>query len=107
VLDHLDDLASDFSAVHGIRDMGELDGPAFFKLAYRMTAYRGVMRELAIAEQQDDEPRPAPPAAAPAPAPPPPPAGGGVNMVAPTRAALQSEPAFNGIFSFGTAGGGS
>ena len=41
--DHLADLASDFSAVHGIRDMLSLPGPVFFAFAYRLSAYQGVM----------------------------------------------------------------
>lgn len=44
MLDHLDDLESDFSAIHRISDIYALDGPRFFKLAYRMSAYQGVMR---------------------------------------------------------------
>lgn len=83
--------------MHRIPDMTVLPGPVFFKLAYRLTAYRGVMRELALAEEHDEQP-PARPAPAAAP--------GGRRMVQPDRAALESEPAFNGIFSFGTAGGG-
>lgn len=51
MLDHLDDLESDFSAIHRIDRMWELDGPKFFRLAYRMSAYRGVMRMRAEAEE--------------------------------------------------------
>ena len=48
VLLHLDDLASDLSAIHGIRDMTRLTGPVFFKLAYRIGAYgNGVMCRVA------------------------------------------------------------
>ena len=49
-LDHLADLESDFSAIHGRRidiDRNEWDGltgPQFFRMAYRMAAYKGVIR---------------------------------------------------------------
>lgn len=54
VLDHLEDLESDFSAIHGIRDMYSLPGPQFFSLAMRMSAYRGVMAAR-VAEIQERE----------------------------------------------------
>jgi hypothetical protein len=107
VLNYLDDLASDFSAVHRVPDMTVLDGPAFFKLAYRMTAYRGVMRERAVAEQEDgvSAPQVAQPAVA-APAVPVAaaadvPVTRGATMVPATKVALQNEPGFPGVFSFG------
>ena len=56
MLDHLDDLASDFSAIHGIRDMLALPGPVFFSLAYRLSAYQGVMALRAAEQEQDDAP---------------------------------------------------
>jgi hypothetical protein len=43
VLDHLDDLESDFSVFHRIEDMYSLDGPLFFRRAHRISAYAGVM----------------------------------------------------------------
>lgn len=52
VLDYLDDLESDFSAIHGIDDMYSLPGPKFFKFAYRMGAYKGVMQVLAEQEAE-------------------------------------------------------
>lgn len=53
VVDHLDDLESDFSAIHHVPDMLALPGPKFFRLASRMVAYRGVMRARVQAEQDD------------------------------------------------------
>jgi hypothetical protein len=111
VLHHLDDLASDFSAIHGIRDMTVLDCRSFFALAHRLTAYRGVLRERALREAAEDAGQaPAPPAAAPeratvsaarglaaAPAP-----SRGATVVPSTKLALQNEPGFPGVFSFGT-----
>lgn len=44
VLDYLNDLESDLSAFHRVDDMFELDGPRFFRLAVRCSAYDGVMR---------------------------------------------------------------
>ena len=66
-------------------------------MAYRMTAYRGVMRELALAEERDDAPAPV------AQARPQPAASqrGNRQVVPATKAALLAEPAFKGIFEFG------
>ncbi len=94
MLDHLDDLASDLSAVHGITDMGALPGPVFFKLAHRVAAYPGVMQHLVAGQSQGA--RVDPPPAAPQPA------GDGREMVGGTRAELMAEPAFAGLLSFGT-----
>lgn len=44
MLDHLDDLVSDFSAIHRIDDIYALGGERFFNLANRVVAYPGVMR---------------------------------------------------------------
>lgn len=57
VLEYMDDLESDFSAIHGIRDMyTELDGPKFFKFATRIMAYDGVLasRAEALNEQESN-----------------------------------------------------
>lgn len=45
VLDHLDDLESDFSAIHGIGDMWAMPSPKFFRLAERMPHYPGALRD--------------------------------------------------------------
>lgn len=52
VLDYLDDIESDLSAVHRVDDMWQMDGPRFFRLAHRLPAYRGVMRMRAEAEAE-------------------------------------------------------
>jgi hypothetical protein len=48
VLDHQADIDADFLAIYGI-DLyeQEVDGPRYFALAYRLTAYQGVMAALA------------------------------------------------------------
>jgi len=43
VLDHLDDLESDFSAIHGIENMYDLPSRKFLAMAERLAAYDGVM----------------------------------------------------------------
>lgn len=45
-MEHLDDLESDFSAIHGVRDMLALPAPQFFRMAERMPHYKGVMRNF-------------------------------------------------------------
>jgi hypothetical protein len=93
VRDHLADLASDFSAIHGIRDMLALPGPVFFALAYRMSAYQGVMAARSAEQEADESPTPqAQPERRTAPP----------EQVTP-RAVLQNDSAFAGIFSFGSA----
>lgn len=62
MLDVLADLASDFSAIHGIDDMLALPGHVLFPLATRITAYESATRArlnqmLAdAADDNDDEP---------------------------------------------------
>jgi hypothetical protein len=43
VVDHLEDLESDFSVFHRIDDPLSLPGPEFFRKAHRVGAYEGVM----------------------------------------------------------------
>lgn len=58
VLDHLVDLESDFSAIHGIRNpYEELSGPQYFQMSSRMAAYRGVMRLRMEAEAEKKRPK--------------------------------------------------
>ena len=40
---HLDDLVSDFSAIHRISDITAMPGPGFFRAAWRLAAYQGVI----------------------------------------------------------------
>jgi hypothetical protein len=68
-----------------------LSGPAFFRLAFRLPAYEGVMRAR-VAELLRDEDGPAPQAQA---------SEQQRTVVPATRAALQASPAFQGIISFG------
>jgi hypothetical protein len=42
-VDHEADIASDLSAFHRIDDVDKIDGPRYFSLAQRLTAYSGVM----------------------------------------------------------------
>lgn len=57
MLDHLADVESDFSAIHGIWiDFGEgeyagLSSRRLFQMAERLSAYPGVIQALAIAEE--------------------------------------------------------
>lgn len=53
MLEHLADLESDFSALHRIDDMGELPSDRFFRMAYRLAAYGGVMAARQAAEIMD------------------------------------------------------
>ena len=48
------DVASDLSAFHRIDDVDKIDGPRYFSLAQRLTAYAGV-RAAVIAERQARE----------------------------------------------------
>jgi hypothetical protein len=96
VLDYLDDIVSDFSVFHRVDDITALDGPSFFRMAWRLAAYTGVMQARANAEQQD-EPAPAAPGSAPS--------SRQQRDVNPgTQTTLQADPAFAGIFSFDQAG---
>ena len=99
VLGHLDDLASDLSAIHGIRDMSELSGPALCKLAYRMTGYQSVIRERVALLQSEGSgsPQPAPSGMREAP-----PSGERRQMVPATKTALQADPVMSGLISFGS-----
>lgn len=61
----LDDLASDFSRFHGIRDAGSLPSRVFLRLAARLEAYGGVMAArrmgtLTAPQRAPDRPQPAP-----------------------------------------------
>lgn len=57
VLDHEDDIDADFLAIYGI-DLHEQEVPAprYFALAYRLTAYQGVMAARAEEERERREP---------------------------------------------------
>lgn len=80
--------------------MLSLPGPVFFKLAYRIGSYQGVMRDIVTAaaheQAQRDNPQPQ--------------YGGGSygggqrTVVGGSRQELQMAPEFAGVFSFATAG---
>lgn len=59
MVDHLDDLESDFSAIHRV-DMWSLPAPRFFRFAYRITAYTGVMQARMVNEEKKQEEAPVP-----------------------------------------------
>jgi hypothetical protein len=40
----LDSVCSDMHVFHDVADIGELDGPTFFRMAYRLPAYEGASR---------------------------------------------------------------
>ena len=92
VLAHLDDLASDFSAIHHVPDITALSGRAFLRLAHRLTAYQSVMREryMALMQEQQGTPQYGAPQQRQ-----------GVTEIPATKAALLSHPDMAGIFSFG------
>lgn len=55
-VDHEADIASDLSAFHRIDDVEKIDGPRYFALANRLSAYSGVMGAI-VAQRQADERR--------------------------------------------------
>jgi hypothetical protein len=91
----MDDLVSDFSAIHRIRDVRTLTGPAFYKLAFRLAAYEGVIRirmRESLRESGGDTSQQASPYAQSAPR----------EVVPATRVALQAHPEFSRLISFST-----
>ncbi|MCI3246304.1 hypothetical protein [Streptomyces spinosisporus] len=57
VLDHQDDIDADFLAIYGLDlEQVEISGPRYFSLAYRLTAYQGVMAALAEEEREERQP---------------------------------------------------
>ena len=83
--------------------MGGMPAATFFALAPRLAAYQGAMRARLQTEAAEDEDEPPPQVPS---IPPPVAAGQPVQMVGASRAELQSEPTFAGIFSFGQGGSG-
>ncbi len=55
VLTHLDDVESDFSAVHRVGDIHMLTSERFFRLAERLVHYQGAVRDMALAARNGDE----------------------------------------------------
>lgn len=52
VIDHVDDLESDFSVFHRVDDLHALPAARFFRLAARIFAYEGVMTARYVAETE-------------------------------------------------------
>lgn len=82
------------SVFHRVDDLTALDGPTFFRRAWRLPAYQGVMRARLQAEQENN---PQPPSIHHAAEP----STGDRDWNPGTRATLMADPALNGIFSFG------
>jgi hypothetical protein len=57
VLDHLDDIESDLSAIHRIEDMWGMEAGRFFRFAHRLPAYKGAMRAVAERLAHEEERR--------------------------------------------------
>lgn len=94
MLDHIDDIASDMSVFHRVDDISTLDGPTFFRLAWRLPAYTGVMQARVQAAHEEERPVSASQGAGYA--------GSRQQEINPgSQATLAAEPAFRGIFSFG------
>ncbi len=54
VTEYLDDICSDMSVFHGVRDITrEMDGPTFFKLAWRLDAYNGAALAAALRDAEE------------------------------------------------------
>lgn len=88
------------SAIHRVNDIWSMNAPRFFALAWRLPHYQGVLRDRAVAEQDEgEEPASAPPRReAPAQSRRRDPEYREVPAV---KAVLQSDPAFAGVFQFG------
>jgi hypothetical protein len=93
----LPDVESDMSAVHRVDDIWAMPAARFFRLAWRLPHYRGVMRDrvLALQREQGDEPvaAPAPQQRGPARKP--------AARAEPVTEAALSDPVLGKIFSFG------
>ena len=57
ILKHIQDIESDLSAIHGIDDMWSMDGPRFFRFAWRLPAYQGAMRARAERQAMEEQKR--------------------------------------------------
>ena len=54
--DHVEDIVSDFSAIHGIRDIRTMSSRVFVMLASRLAAYPGTVQVRARAAQRTRSP---------------------------------------------------
>lgn len=57
MLKHIRDIESDLSAFHRIDNMWDMNGPKFFRLAYRLPAYKGAMRARAETQAMQEQKR--------------------------------------------------
>lgn len=57
MLDYIDDIESDLSAIHRIDDMWGMEAPRFFRYAKRLPAYHGAMRARAERLAHDEQQR--------------------------------------------------
>lgn len=58
--DFLDDIESDWSAIHRISDIRRLSGPRFFAWTMRLFAYPGALQARATVEQAEQQEQPEP-----------------------------------------------
>ncbi|GGW15745.1 hypothetical protein GCM10018980_51910 [Streptomyces capoamus] len=102
VLTHLDDIDADFLAIYGL-DLEQVEIPArrYFSLAYRLTAYQGVMAAR-VEEERDEPPASTTPTRTSTTAPPPRQGAGETTEVSLTQFRAQ----FPGLVSVGGEGGG-
>ena len=101
---HLADIESDMSAIHQEHDIWLMEPARFFRFAWRLAAYSGVMtaRARMLSNARAAEPgESSVPARAPASAPPR--QQPGRREVPATKAVLSADPAFKGVLSFGSA----
>lgn len=96
--DHLADIESDMSAFHRVDDIWSMPARKFFPFAFRLAAYQGVMQARAIEAEREAQPAPPPRSQGDWPAPA---ASGQRREVPATKVALQNDPVFGGLISFG------
>lgn len=88
MLDYLDEIESDLSVFHQVRDLEELDAPRFYRWATQLPHYDGALRGRLRMEMARDKAAPQPAAAAsPAPA----------DVHPEVLAAMSDHPGFPGI----------
>jgi hypothetical protein len=99
VLDWLDEIESDMSAVHRVDDIWSMPAAKFFRFAWLLPAYRGAVRERRLREQHETgEDAPAPQQQYE----PPGYTGPSRNGPAPgTRTLIENDPMFSQIIGFG------
>lgn len=94
VLGCLDDIVSDMSVFHRVDDITALDGPTFFRLAWRLPVYQGAMRAR-VEDAHDSDPATRQAAAAAGSV-----ARAGTEWNPGLRSTLMADPVLKGIFEF-------